>query len=162
METIIIVAILALIIAIAFAWIEKKLKKNKPVTYGSKATMTPVERKLYYSIREALKDEKIIVLAQVNMTSFLKWERRDQRAFNQICRKSVDFLVCDRDASPLAAIELQDKTHEQKNRKRSDEVKAEVLKTAHVPLVLFDARSMPTVATIKNTLEPFITSTRNN
>lgn len=160
METIIIVAILALIIAIAFAWIEKKLKKNKRLYYKNKFVMTPAERKLYYTMQEALKDEKAIVLAQVNMNSFL--EHRGRGARNQISQKSVDFLICNREAYPLVAIELQDKTHDKKDRKKSDEVKSEVLKTAHVPLVLFDARSMPTVATIKNTLEPFITSTRNN
>lgn len=159
METIIIVAILALIIAIAFAWIEKKLKKNKTVTYESKATMTPAERKLYYTMQEALKDEKAIVLAQVNMSSFLK--HRGKGARNYISQKSVDFLICNREASPLVAIELQDKTHDEEDRKKSDKVKAEALKIAHVPLVLFSAKSMPTVAIIKKTLEPYMTNTRS-
>ena len=151
------VAMLALLVTSVL--VAKKPKKISNFSYKTKAVMTPVERKLYYSIQETLKDEKVIVLAQVNMSSFL--DHRGKGARNYISQKSVDFLICDRRAFPIVAIELQDKTHNSEDRKKSDEVKAAVLKNAQIPLVLFDTRSMPTVAVIKRTIEPYIMSTRN-
>lgn len=149
-----------LLITLLAALIAKNTGKLGSFNYRSKAPMTAVERKLYYTIREALKHENVIILAQVNMTGFIQCDRKNWKAFNRICRKSIDFLICDREAAPLVAIELQDKTHDKPDRKKSDQTKAEVLETAHMPLVLFWTTSFPDVATVRKTLEPFISRTR--
>ena len=153
--------ILAVIFLACIFWISKNTQNFEFFTYKRKAAMTQVERKLYYTICNALKNDKVIILAQVNMTGFLTWDGDNHRAFNHICRKSVDFLICDKEANPLVAIELQDKTHERIDRKLSDKTKAEALKIAKIPLVLFYTRTLPSVATVKKELEPFIAETKN-
>lgn len=137
------------------------MKKNKKgdLSYRAKNVMTEAERKLYYTLKAAVEDAAT-VLAQVNMSSFLNAKGQGYTAFNKISKKSVDFLVCDKNGLPILAIELQDRSHEKEDRKKNDEEKAYALKIAKIPLVEFEARKLPDVATAKEAIRPFMENTR--
>lgn len=160
---------IAVVIALFFvlALIKRKSGQTAPTTIGDKVTyrfeqktvMTEVERKLYYALRDAIED-KFLLFAQVNMNGFIDPAKgQDQRAArNTIKTRSVDFLLCSNDGKPLAAIELQDSTHNTTHRQEDDAKKAAALKSAGVPLVEFHARDLPTVTALREQFKQFANS----
>ena len=60
---------------------------------------------------------------------------------NKINRKHFDFVLCKPDdLTVLCAIELNDKSHQQKNRQDRDAFLVDACQRAGLPLVMFDAR----------------------
>ncbi len=68
---------------------------------------------------------ELVVLAQVPLSRFLRVRkgRTWREWFNRISQKSVDFLICERDFRIVAAIELDDGSHDGRraHRVRQDE-----------------------------------------
>lgn len=59
-----------------------------------------------------------------------------QGALSHINRKSVDFVLCDKSyISPKLAIELDDKSHQQEDRKTRDQELERILAEAGIPLL---------------------------
>ena len=62
-------------------------------------------------------------------------------ALNKINRKHFDFVLCKPDdLTVLCAIELNDKSHQQKNRQDRDAFLVDACHGAGLPLIMFDAR----------------------
>jgi hypothetical protein len=140
--------------------------KQEVRPYVSKNPLTPTETMFYHQLVEALPD--FIVLAQVQLSSFLKvdtsrTEWKDySRWFNPIAQQSVDYLICQKDFSIIAAIELDDKSHNGVNSIKRDTKKNDNLHAANVPLIRWHAEAMPEAETIrqavlKHAYEPAIT-----
>ena len=58
-------------------------------------------------------------------------------ALNKIDRKSIDFLICTNDMSPLIAVELDDSTHNQPRRKERDNFVNSIISDAGISLLRF-------------------------
>lgn len=95
------------------------------------------ERIFYWRLRKVLPEQ--MILAQVFVSSFVRVEKgHDLRAwFNRINRMTVDFLVCLPDGTIVAAIELDEATHEIDERLFVDARKAKVLESAGIKLLRF-------------------------
>ena len=80
------------------------------------------ERALYQHMVESLPDH--IVLAQVQLLQALKFKRRRRpyAALNRISQLSLDFLILNANTSLVAAIELDDVTHELGDRWQADAI----------------------------------------
>jgi len=63
--------------------------------------------------------------------------------------KSVDFLICRKDCSILAAVELQDATHNRPDRRKSDSFKRAALQSASLVLIEYHVRDLPSVDEIR-------------
>ncbi len=64
-----------------------------------------------------------------------------QTALNRINRKHFDFILCrPDDLTVLCAIELNDASHQRKDRQERDEFLEKACRSAGLPLILFDAR----------------------
>lgn len=111
--------------------------------------MTAPEQILYFRLRDALPEH--IVLAQVQLSRFLgvKKGERAQPWLNRINRLSVDFLILKKDASVVAAIELDDKSHERRDRRAADERKTRALMDAGVLLIRWNVASLPSATEIQ-------------
>ena len=100
--------------------------------------MTKAENELFKLLSKEFTDE-FVVFAQVHLPTIVNHKVKSQNwnaAFNAINRKSVDFVLCDKVyLSPKLAIELDDKSHEQEDRKERDAFVEEVLQGAGVPLL---------------------------
>ncbi|MGH6622946.1 MAG: DUF2726 domain-containing protein [Burkholderiaceae bacterium] len=107
------------------------------------------EQVLYFRLCTALPDH--LVLAQVGLSRFLGVKRGNNfHAWNnRINRMSVDFLVCNKDASVVAAIELDDASHRNPDRVSADEKKDKALGAAGVRLLRWHVNSMPDDAAIR-------------
>ena len=81
---------------------------------AKRTVMSERERALYQRLVEELPNH--IVMAQAQLLQLLKFKRgqRTYAIFNRISQLSLDFVVLKRDTSILAAIELDDATHNAK------------------------------------------------
>ncbi|GHT96794.1 hypothetical protein FACS1894116_14410 [Betaproteobacteria bacterium] len=120
-------------------------------SYSPKNALTITEMKLYHILRLSLPE--YYILAQVQMSSFINVYTRDIRDkkghLNRIIQKSVDYLIIDKTGKTIAAIELQDKTHDRPDRQYNDQFKREILDYIGIPLVEFHATALPNIDQIK-------------
>ncbi|MBC7787021.1 MAG: DUF2726 domain-containing protein [Methylophilaceae bacterium] len=124
--------------------------------YVSKKPLTRTETIFYHRLVETLPE--FIVLAQVQLSSFLKVDRVQtnnknfSKWFNPISQQSIDFLICTKDFNIVAAVELDDKTHLKIKAKERDNKKNNNLEAAKVPLIRWHAEDMPKSEEIKQAL----------
>jgi very-short-patch-repair endonuclease len=116
---------------------------DRPWPLYERKPMSVPEQVLYFRLRESLPDH--IVLAQVQLSRFLgvKKGHPRRRWLNRIDRKSVDFLILKKDASVVAAIELDDSSHDRPERRVADENKDKALESSGVRLLRFRTGAMP-------------------
>jgi hypothetical protein len=65
---------------------------------------------------------------------------------------SYDFVICDKSAAVIAAIELDDKSHEPQSRKDTDAKKSKATVDAGLKLFRWNVRSLPDELTIQREL----------
>ena len=68
---------------------------------------------------------------------------------NRINRLSYDFVVCGKDSTVLAAIELDDKTHESSRRSAADEKKNKAAADAGLRLIRWNVKALPDESAIQ-------------
>lgn len=95
-----------------------------------------------------------IVLAQVQVSRVLgvKKGANFHEWNNRINRLSYDFIVCTKDSTVIAAIELDDKTHEAPSRTSTDEKKNKASADAGLRLIRWHVRSLPSEEIIREQL----------
>ena len=122
--------------------------------------LTERERALYQRLVQSLPNH--IVLAQVQLLQVLHFQRgrRTQAILNRISQLSLDFLILNPDTSIVAAVELDDATHTREDRRHADARKDHALRSAGVPLIRWNAKSLPDTATILAALPVKATATR--
>jgi len=106
------------------------------------------EQVLYFRLLAALPEH--IVLAQVQLSRILgvKKGNNHQSWLNRINRMSADFVVCSKDASVMAVIELDDSTHQRADRQVADDKKDKALTDAGIPIIRWAVSNMPDHDTI--------------
>ena len=68
---------------------------------------------------------------------------------NRINRMSLDFVVCLKDSTIVAAVELDDKTHEKASRIEADAKKRKALSAAGITLIRWQVSAMPDATAIR-------------
>ncbi len=141
-------AVILLLIVLGFLFIikngglgsDKEAKAGKKqYIYGvKKFFMTRSENDFYHGLVQAVGNEYVI-FAQVHLPTIVdeKLPGQDWRAARaRIDRKSVDFVLCDKEyLNPRLAIELDDISHERPDRHERDGFVEEILKQAGLPLL---------------------------
>jgi very-short-patch-repair endonuclease len=117
--------------------------------FYAKKPLTQPEQILYHRLVAAMLDR--IVLAQVQLSQVLGVKKGfNVRAWNnRINRMSLDFLVCLKDATIVAAVELDDKTHDKASRIEADAKKEKALSAAGVAIVRWHVSGLPDAAAIR-------------
>src|SRR6267142_1189501 len=119
--------------------------------YAKKPLSVP-EQILYHRLVKTLPDR--IVLTQVQLSrvlgvkkgfNFGKWN-------NRINRLSLDFVVCLKDSTVAAVIELDDSSHQRAARAEADRRKEQALKSAGVTLIRWSVNALPDESTIRAAL----------
>ena len=120
--------------------------------YYAKKPLSQPEQVLYHRLHAAMPE--CIVLAQVQLSRVLGVKKGfNLREWNnRIDRMSLDFLVCLKDSTIVAAVELDDKTHEKASRVEADAKKEKALSAAGVTLVRWHVNAMPDENTIRQAL----------
>jgi very-short-patch-repair endonuclease len=120
--------------------------------FYAKRPLSAPEQVLYFRLVKALPEH--IVLAQVQLSRFLgvKKGNNSQSWLNRINRMSADFVVCQKDATVLAVIELDDASHRGERRVAADAKKDKSLASAGIRLVRWQVRSLPDEAAIRGSV----------
>ncbi|MGB7316106.1 MAG: DUF2726 domain-containing protein [Nodosilinea sp.] len=110
-----------------------------------KSLFTRAEISFYRALQEAT-TEQYQVLGKVRVADVLKPQTENrgdwQRAFNKISAKHFDFVLCDRDRlKVLAAVELDDSSHQRVDRVKRDDFLNQAVKSAGLPLIRFPVQT---------------------
>jgi very-short-patch-repair endonuclease len=124
--------------------------------------LTERERALYQRLVQSLPNN--IVLAQVQLLQVLNFKRgqRTQSILNRFNQLSLDFLILNPDTSIVAAVELDDATHTREASRQADARKDHALKSAGVPLIRWNAKSLPDTAAILAAIPTVARGVRGN
>jgi hypothetical protein len=142
---------IAFVVVIAFVLRQGRRGRLEWPLYAKKPLSVP-EQVLYHRLVKCLPE--CIILAQVQASrvlgvkkghSFHQWN-------NLINRLSLDYVVCAKDSTVIAAIELDDSSHEQPRRREADLKKDAALKAAGVALCRWSVQALPDEAAIRATL----------
>jgi hypothetical protein len=138
------IAAIAIVLLAVFAFL-LRIRRPSSVTwpYYAKKPLSRPEQILYHRLTKALPD--YVVLAQVQLSRVLGVEKGANFGIwnNRINRLSVDFLVCQKDATVVAAIELDDSSHSRPSRREADARKQKALWSAGVPLLRWSVSALP-------------------
>ena len=152
--------VVIVVLIVIFAALKAKSKEGAVVDevwpFYAKKPLSQPEQVLYFRLIQALPDH--IILAQVQLSRLLGVKKGNnfQSWNNRINRMSADFVVCNKDSSIVAVIELDDSTHQREDRQAADEKKDRALASAEVRIVRWQAKSIPDIASIKTTFIPVI------
>lgn len=147
--------VLIFIALVLFAGFVKNLKASATTTDGDASDQlgyrkrgplfTPAERSFYGVLLQAIDSDKYQdshkSLGQSPVADLIEPQpsrnrSQWQKAFNSISAKHFDFVLCTTDdLPPVAAIELDDKTHNQKHRQKRDELLKGICKQSGLPLI---------------------------
>lgn len=155
MSAILLLALVAVIVFLALlkATSQRHSSGHDVWPFYAKNPLSKAEQILYFRLIEALPDH--IILAQVQLSRFLGVKRGHnyQSWLNRINRMSADFVVCKKDSSIVAVIELDDSTHQKLNRQIADSKKDQALAAADIRIIRWQAKSIPDVHSIKLALQ---------
>jgi hypothetical protein len=122
---------------------------DTPWPFYAKKPLTQPEQVLYHRIVAAMPE--CMVLAQVQLSQVLGVKKgfNFREWNNRINRMSLDFLVCLKDSTIVAAVELDDKTHEKASRIEADAKKEKALSAAGVAIVRWHVSALPDETAIR-------------
>lgn len=155
MKVVALVFVALIVLAVAFLVLKRRASSgagDAPWPFYAKKPLTQPEQVLYHRLVAAMPE--CIVLAQVQLSrvlgvkkgfSFHVWN-------NRINRMSLDFLVCLKDSTVVAAIELDDKTHERASRAEADAKKEKALSAAGIALIRWNVSALPNENAIRQAL----------
>jgi hypothetical protein len=122
---------------------------NAQWPYYARRPLSQPEQVLYRRLVSCLPEH--IVLAQVQVSRVLGVQKgfNFHEWNNRINRLSYDFVICSQDSTVLAAIELDDKSHESISRAETDRKKEKATASAGVRLIRWHVKSLPDQDAIK-------------
>ncbi len=154
-------SVVVLVTVIAYAYyrlthpFEKHIKGDELSVWPFEVMplMTDSEIIFFRKLQQALPE--YLIFSQVQLSRMIEpsQEAGNERQFwfNRVCRQSVDFVIVAADAKTiLLAIELDDWTHESKNRQKQDAKKDKALSSAGIAILRFHAERMPSVEILRH------------
>ena len=136
---------LVIILVVFVAAMRKMRGRSGPDQWPfyAKHPLSPPEQVLYHRLVKALPEHIVLAQVQVSRVLGVKKGVNFNEWNNRINRLSYDFVVCGKDATVLAAIELDDSTHERAARARTDAKKEKATASAGVRLLRWRVSALP-------------------
>lgn len=122
--------------------------------YYCKKILSSPEQILYHRLVAALPDYIILSQVQVSRVLGVKKGFNFHEWNNRINRLSYDFIICSKDLTVVAAVELDDKSHEAASRIEANGKKDKATLSAGIPLIRWNVKAMPDVSAIKSAILP--------
>jgi hypothetical protein len=146
MKVLVLALVVLAVLAVAFVVLKRRASSgagDAPWPFYAKKPLSQPEQVLYHRLVAAMPE--CIVLAQVQLSQVLGVKKgfNFHEWNNRINRMSLDFLVCLKDSTIVAAVELDDKTHEKASRVEADAKKEKALSAAGVALVRWNVSALP-------------------
>ncbi|RME47503.1 MAG: DUF2726 domain-containing protein [Caldilineae bacterium] len=122
--------------------------------------LSPAEISFYHVLRSVVKN-RLTIAMKVRLADifFVAQPNKNLAHYNRITRRHVDFLLCEpATMRPLVGIELDDSTHQRKDRRERDEFVNRVFKTAKLPLLRVPVKSAYSTREIAELLQGVLPS----
>ena len=150
----------AILLVVAFFVLIAILRKLVRAGAGGSGTwpfyarrlLTQPEQVLYHRLVKSLPNHIVLAQVQVSRVLGVKKGFRFHEWNNRINRLSYDFVICDKASTVIAAIELDDKSHESESRVNTDAKKTKATTDAGLRLVRWHVKSLPDELTIQREL----------
>lgn len=119
---------------------DTKVDEIGTLPYQRKMLLTSYEYKLYKLLKPLADKNNLHIMSKVRIIDFISVKRgmTKNEAYSYICKikqSHIDFLICNpENLYPLAAIELDDNTHQSIKAQNRDKFKDEVFKSAGIKL----------------------------
>lgn len=147
------VIVVLLLLAVAALVILKKRGllggEDGPWPFYAKRLLTQPEQVLYHRLIRSLPEHIVLAQVQVSRVLGVKKGFKFNEWNNRINRLSYDFVVCSKDSTVLAAIELDDKSHETVARAETDKKKDKATSSAGIRLIRWHVKALPDQAAIQ-------------
>lgn len=157
-KTILFVLLLLALLVVALA-IAKRLGLSPPASSSKwpfyvKKPLTQPEQILYHRLVSALPEHIVLAQVQVSRVLGVKKGSKFNEWNNRINRLSYDFVVCGKDSTVIAAVELDDKSHQSTARVETDAKKSKASADAGLKLVRWNVRALPDTEAIRLEFAP--------
>jgi Protein of unknown function (DUF2726) len=149
----IVLAALAAASAVRKRVAEAEADDDKPWPFYPKRPLSQPEQVLYHRLVEALPEHIVLAQVQLSRVFGVKKGFNARGWLNRINRMSFDFVVCLKDATVVAAIELDDRSHESADRIQADIKKSRAASAAGIRLVRWNVKGLPDGADIRHAFE---------
>lgn len=152
MKLLTLVIVLLVVAVVALAILKKRGGSGggpRPWPFYAKRPLSQPEQVLYHRMVKALPEHIVLAQVQVSRVLGVKKGFNFHEWNNRINRLSYDFVVCAKDSTVLAAIELDDKSHEATARAETDQKKEKATSSAGVRLIRWHVKSLPDEQAIK-------------
>jgi len=122
--------------------------------------LSPAELNFYRVLRDVIQ-ENATICTKVSLRDVFYVSPRDaslhRTYLNKIDRKHVDFLLCDNNTmQPIVGIELDDSSHQRKDRQERDQFVDAVFQAAGLPILHFPVHRAYAIQEIKFKLAPHL------
>ncbi|EPL4105858.1 DUF2726 domain-containing protein, partial [Pseudomonas aeruginosa] len=144
------------IFAVAAKW-KNAQPWNGPWPFYAKRPLTKPEQILYHRLIHALPNHIVLCQVQVSRVLGVKRGFKFSQWNNRINRLSYDFVICSKDASVIAAIELDDCTHQRAGRQEADKRKDKATADAGVKMIRWNVKNLPNSVAIQEAVAPIET-----
>ena len=137
---------------------KKNNNDNNIIKYLIKKNpMTDTEIKFVKELKKITDINNLIILPQVQLQSiFYTINNKDITSFNKIKSKSIDFAIVDSDYNYKLFIELDDYTHNRKNRIQRDQFINELFKTYNLKLKRIKVQNNYNIENLKNIIKEVV------
>lgn len=125
-----------------------------PWPFYARRPLSQPEQVLYHRLVKSLPDHIVLAQVQVSRVLGVKKGFNFHEWNNRINRLSYDFVVCGKDSTVLAAIELDDKSHDDASRVETDNKKERATSAAGVRLIRWHVKSLPDQVAIQAAFAP--------
>ena len=129
------------------------------------ALLTPAERAFFLVLRQAVGNDHLL-FTKVRLGDILQIEpgvsgKRRYAAFGRISSKHADFVVCDpRSFAVVGVVELDDRSHQRRDRQERDRFFDAALAMASVPVLRVTARRTYDVREVRGQLHEMFEEAR--
>ncbi len=137
------------------------LRKKPPLKYKKVSNIfTKSEKKFYFLLRQAVGDRALIFakvrVADVILPISAKDRSRWRSAFNKVACKHFDYVLCDHDLKIVLAIELDDPSHNRKDRQERDIFLEWACKSAKMPLLRIKTAKSYDVGDLRRSIQKWL------
>lgn len=132
----IIAALVLLVVGVILIKIITTIKKRRKYPYESKMLLTRTEYAFFKQLQKFTDEKEYMICPKVRLEDFIYVTNRKElsKYRGYIKSRHVDFLICDNDLHIICGIELDDKSHDEKEAKRIDRFKNELFETIGIRL----------------------------
>lgn len=148
------------LLLIVLIWVIRSFLEPTVKMEPVRSLLTPAEQRFYEAL-DATIDGRFVILSKVRVADLFFITSSNSsarlRVFRSIASKHVDFVLAEpADLHPVAAIELDDSSHDRSDRRQRDQLLDELFEKAGLPLIRFRAAARYNLRKIEEEVEAIL------